>query len=111
MVVARPFRDFVLRLTPEERRALILAYQSYHVELGGLPQESFGADFDTRLDAALREGDRRGVLRAGARDVMETLSDVARFRQVEWERMRDSLQAALPPGLCLRVLAALDRAG
>lgn len=108
---ARPFRDFVLRLTPEERRALILAYQSYHVELGGLPQESFGVDFDARLDEALREGDRRGVLRAGARDVMETLSDVARFRQGEWTQMRASLQAALPAGLFGRVISAMDRAG
>ena len=111
MVVARPFRDFVLRLTPEERRALILAYQSHHVELCGLPQESFGADFDARLDEALRQGDRRGVLRSGARDVMETLSDLARFRQAEWHHMRTSLQAALPGGLFGRVMSAVNRAG
>ena len=53
-----------------DKRAVILAWQSYQLEMHGVPPEVFGDAFDEYLDTALSTGDRLGVLTHGVHDVI-----------------------------------------
>mgnify|MGYP001407892195 CR=1 FL=1 len=41
-----------------DKRAVILAYQSYQLEMCNIPQEVFGEEMDFYLDWAVRDGDQ-----------------------------------------------------
>ncbi|MBN9886898.1 hypothetical protein [Salipiger abyssi] len=79
-----------------DKRAVILAYQAYQLEMHGVPAELFGDTFDEYLDASLKNGDRLNVLAQGTRDVLSALREVAQDNGEEWPILRDSFAAALP---------------
>ncbi|MCR8547856.1 hypothetical protein M4578_08455 [Salipiger sp. P9] len=87
-----------------DKRAVILAYQAYQLEMHGVPIEIFGEDFDAHLDASLKNGDRMKVLSQGTRDVLLAMRDVARDGSDEWPVFRDSFAAALPGDVFTRIM-------
>ena len=79
-----------------DKRAVILAYQSYQLEMCNIPQEVFGEEMDFYLDWAVCDGDQMLILSKCLHDVLEALQEISGQQADEWPVLRDSLAAALP---------------
>ena len=91
-----------------DKRAVILAWQSYQLEMHGVPPDLFGDAFDEYLDTALSTGDRLGVLTHGVQDVIMDLREIAEDDEDEWPILRDCLAAALPEDVFHTVTGSIE---
>jgi hypothetical protein len=97
--VPAPVRQIDADLSLLDKRAVILAWQAYQLEMCDIPVELFGEELDFHLDWSLKDGDAMGVLSRCLREVLMSLREVEAQDAEEWPILRDSLRAALPEAL------------
>jgi len=76
------FKRLLEMLSLDEQKMVILTYRDYKVAVQGVPEMSFGFDFQENLDCAVLKGDYKGIgmLRAGLREVFQIVISVQKHK-------------------------------